>query len=327
MKRSVPPLVSCEWLANELKRSGKKRLKIIDSTWFLPNSPFKNVSEDSARELFSKKKIPGAVFLDIDRIGDPSFTQIKVPHNLPRDASFLRDVLNLQTEDHAIVYDQLGIFSSPRGMFTLEAFGHVNVSVLDGGLPMWLKLGFPVEIGDDEKMTIGEPSSSSKRKESVTPSLKKKRKTKRTDLQWSLKDVQDNIVTKKYQLVDVRPSPRYNGKMKESRPNTRSGHVPGSFNVPFTSLLRDVKNGSIPTTLESKDAIELHFREAGVQLEGKIAFMCGSGLTACIGKLALEHIGFEGSSSPVYDGSWAEYGSNDCKTTVHVPSAMGGPGF
>ena len=55
--------------------------------------------------------------------------------------------------------------------------------------------------------------------------------------------------------------------------------------------------------------------------------MCGSGLTACIGKLALEHIGFEGSASPVYDGSWAEYGSNDCKTTVHVPSAMGGPGF
>ena len=231
MRRSVPPLVSCEWLANELKRSGRKRLKIIDSTWFLPNSPFKNVTELTARELFWKKRIPGAVFLDIDRIGDPSFTQVKVPHNLPRDASFLREILNLRSEDHAIVYDQLGIFSSPRGMFTLEAFGHVNVSVLDGGLPMWLKLGLPVEIGDDEKMTIGGPPSSTKRKESVTPSLKKKRKTKRTDLQWSLKDVQDNIVTKKYQLVDMRPSPRYNGKMKESRPNTRSGHVPGSFNV------------------------------------------------------------------------------------------------
>ena len=60
--------MSCEWLANELKKCGKKRLKIIDSTWFLANSPFKNVSEDSARELFSKKRIPGAVFLDIDRI-------------------------------------------------------------------------------------------------------------------------------------------------------------------------------------------------------------------------------------------------------------------
>ena len=321
MRRSVPPLVSCEWLANELKRSGRKRLKIIDSTWFLPNSPFKNVTELTAEELFSKKRIPGAVFLDIDRIGDPSFTQLKVPHNLPRDASFLREMLNLRSEEHAIVYDQLGIFSSPRGMFTLEAFGHVNVSVLDGGLPMWLKLGFPVEIGDDEKMVI------SKRTESVTPSSKKKRKTKRTDLQWSLKDVQDNIVSQKYQLVDVRPSPRYNGKMKESRPNTRSGHVPGSFNVPFISLLRDVKNKNIPTTLESKNAIALRFREAGVQLDEKIAFMCGSGLTACIGKLALEHIGFEGSSSPVYDGSWAEYGSNYCKTTVHVPTAMGGPGF
>ena len=50
--------------------------------------------------------------------------------------------------------------------------------------------------------------------------------------------------------------------------------------------------------------------------------MCGSGLTACIGRLALEHIGFDGDSAPVYDGSWAEYGSTHVKTTVIMP---GGP--
>ena len=185
-------------------------------------------------------------------------------------------------------------------MFTLEAFGHVNVSVLDGGLPMWLKLGLPVEIGDDEKMTIGGPPSSSKRKESVTPSLKKKRKTKRTDLQWTLKDVQDNIVTKKYQLVDVRPSPRYNGKMKESRPNTRSGHVPGSFND-FHELTQTLRTGAF-RLLSRVRMIELHFREAGVQLEGKIAFMCGRD-SLRVSESLLWNTSVSKVSSTVYDGS------------------------
>ena len=240
MKRVAPPLVSCEWLASELKSTRGKNLRIVDSTWFLPDSPFRNVSKDSAEDLFLKKKIPGAVFLDIDRVGDVSFTNIPVPHNLPKDASFLTESLDLDPEDHVIVYDQLGIFSSARGMFTIQAFGHSNVSVLNGGLPMWIKLGLPIH-SDGETSVVGGPAmlSSPKQEEKTTKRRIKKKKRKNTDLQWTLENVKCNIQSKKYQLVDVRPSPRYHGKMKEKRPNTRSGHVPGSFNVRshLTSLM------------------------------------------------------------------------------------------
>ena len=47
-----------------------------------------------------------------------------------------------------VVYDTIGVFSSPRGLYTFKAFGHDKVSVLDGGLPRWIHEGNEVEAGE-----------------------------------------------------------------------------------------------------------------------------------------------------------------------------------
>jgi len=309
MKRAVPPLVTCKWLANEMASSSKQSLRIIDATWYLPgpkdSSPFTNSNSKPAKEQFEEKSIPGAVFLDIDGIADTKFTEIPVPHNLPSNDTFLREVLNLRSEDHAIVYDQLGVFSSPRGMYTIQAFGHSKVSVLDGGLPMWMKLGYPTTKGQIRTNAPSLPSA-------------KKRKTKRHSIQWSIEDVEKNMKSEEFQVIDMRPAGRYEGTVKETRANTRSGHVPKSLNLPFVNLLRNIGDCDVPITLQSKDVILSAFKKAGVRVDDKIAFMCGSGLTACIGRLALEHADLDGDSAPVYDGSWAEYGADSLKTKVVV---------
>lgn len=67
-----------------------------------------------------------------------------------------------------VLYDTVGVFSAPRGMFTFKgelwrccaeltsAFGHDKVSVLNGGLPAWIDEGCEVEEGAPESFKVTE---------------------------------------------------------------------------------------------------------------------------------------------------------------------------
>ncbi len=55
--------------------------------------------------------------------------------------------LGLKHDDIIIVYDGKGIFSAPRAWFMLKTFGAKHVSILDGGLPLWIEQGRPMEEG------------------------------------------------------------------------------------------------------------------------------------------------------------------------------------
>ncbi len=46
------------------------------------------------------------------------------------------------------------------------------------------------------------------------------------------------------QLVDARPRPRFEGTVAEPWPGRRSGHIPGSRNVPYAELF-DAKTGAM----------------------------------------------------------------------------------
>lgn len=55
------------------------------------------------------------------------------------------------------------------------------------------------------------------------------------------------------------------------------------------------------------------FQNAGVDIDSPLPIItsCGSGVTASVLTLALEILGRSADRSPVYDGSWAEWGSRD----------------
>ena len=50
-------------------------------------------------------------------------------------------------------------------------------------------------------------------------------------------DVKALIGSKAAQIVDARAAARFEGTAPEPRPGLRSGHIPGSRNVPFATLL------------------------------------------------------------------------------------------
>jgi thiosulfate/3-mercaptopyruvate sulfurtransferase len=266
-------LVSTEWLAAHL---GAPDLRIVDASWHLP------AAGRDARAEFEAGHIPGARFFDIDEIADE---QTSLPHMAPPAEKFVSRMRALGIGDgHKVVaYDSLGMFSAPRVWWTFRLFGKTDVAVLDGGLPKWKAEGRPLETG--------------------WPSFRDRHFTARRNA-GLVRDVTQVAATAKLgdaQIVDARPADRFRGEAPEPRPGLRSGHIPGSRNVPWQELLNP------DGTMKDAGALRAAFEAAGVDVARPIVATCGSGVSAAMLAFALERLGNRQWS--VYDGSWAEWGA------------------
>ena len=266
-------LVSTEWLAQRLDAPD---LRVVDGTYYLP------VQNRHAHGEYLERHIPGAVFFDIDDIAD---RETDLPHMLPSPEKFSSKVrkLGLGDGNRIVVYDAHGMMSAARVWWTFRVFGHRDVAVLDGGLPKWLKEGRPVE--------------------DRSPQPRERHFTARFN-NFMVRDkeqIRSNISSKREQVVDARAAGRFNGADAEPWPGRRSGHIPGSFNVPYTTLL-DPKD----QTFLAAPALAQRFKSAGVDLSKPIVTSCGSGVTAAVLSFALHLIGHPDVA--LYDGSWAEWG-------------------
>lgn len=266
------PLVSTAWLAEHLNAPD---VRIIDASWFLPGS------DRDPRAEYALVHIPGALFFDIDEIVDETSD---LPHMLPSPVKFASRMRKLGIGDGArlVIYDSQGLFSAPRVWWTFRAMGHEDVVVLDGGLPKWIAEGRPVEDG--------------------VPPPRERHFTTRyaNDLVRDQAQVRRALAGGKDQLVDARPAARFQGEAPEPRPGLRGGHMPGALNVPSSSVI--APDGA----LKSAEQLKAVFEAAGVDLARPIITTCGSGITASLLALALARIGRD--RTPVYDGSWADWG-------------------
>ena len=266
-------LVTTEWLAANIDRDD---VRIVDASFTLPGVT------PTAQEAYATRHIPGAVFFGIDAISDHSDP---LPHMLPSDADFARmaGALGLGDNHRIVVYDMAGFNSAPRVWWMLKRFGHPHVALLDGGLPKWRAEGRPV--------TAEVPTP---RPATFTAHLDRRLVRNKAQLLA-------NIAEKREQVIDARAAGRYAGTAPEPRPGMRSGHIPGSLNLPY-DLLADPKT----KTLLPADQIEKRFREAGVARDKPVVTSCGSGVTACALAFGLHLIGWPDAA--IYDGSWSEWG-------------------
>jgi thiosulfate/3-mercaptopyruvate sulfurtransferase len=112
-----------------------------------------------------------------------------------------------------------------------------------------------------------------------------------------------NLARGSEQVVDARAAERFEGSQAEPRPGVRSGHIPGSLNLPFTDLV------SADGTFLPRKRLRARVEAAGVDLRLPVVATCGSGTSACSLVLAFALLGLERVA--VYDGSWTEWGGRD----------------
>ena len=266
------PLVTTDWLAARL---ADPAVQIIDGSWYLPTQ------NRDGRAEYAEGHIPGAIFFDIDALADPTSG---LPHMLLDHAAFGREAgaLGISSDTTLVVYDGAGLFSAPRVWWTLRLLGAHAVFVLQGGLPQWKAEGRPLETGS--------------RTATPVPFTAKPANGRVADYQ----DVRTALAAGSAQIVDARPAPRFKGEVPEPRPGIDSGHMPGSVNVPFSTVLAD-------GTLVEPELLRRTFAEAGVDLSKPVITSCGSGVSAAILVLAMETLGK--TDAVLYDGSWADYAS------------------
>lgn len=267
------PLVTAAWLNEHLSSPD---IRVIDATWFMPNDP------RDARALYAERRIPGAVFFDIDEIAD---TESDLPHMLPAPEKFASRMKKLGIGDGArvVVYDNHGLMTAARVWWTFRVFGHDDVTVLDGGFPAWERAGYEIEDGPPRK-----------------PPERHFTARMRSDLVRSLSDVQRAIDSGRAPILDARAAPRFRGETPEPRAGLRSGHMPGALNVPFQSVL------NADGVMKSTEELSAVFSGAGLPSNAAPICSCGSGITAAVVALALARLGRWDAA--VYDGSWTEWG-------------------
>lgn len=266
-------LVTADWL---LAQKDERRLIILDVS---PPKTAAGEESDLAGQF-----IPGAFHVDVKTA--LSDTTSDLPNTIPKPESFEEQVrkYGINQEDTVIVYDNFGIYMSPRVWWLFKMMGHDNVFVLDGGLPAWVKAGGKT---DTKPVPVDQKGNF---KAKYNPSLFK-----------SVQHVLDNLETREALVLDARSSGRFHATVPEPRAGLRSGHIPNSESLPYKQLLQ---NGNY----KSKDELRQTFNKLNPE-ERPMIFSCGSGVTACVLYLAAEEAGFQDLA--VYDGSWTEWGGGD----------------
>ena len=183
-----------------------------------------------------------------------------------------------------VFYDQKGLASAARGWWLMGLFGHDSAAVLDGGLPKWQREG---------RSDRGRRAAAGNRSSRSDPTIAQAG-CAASAIFWR------NVATRAELVLDARAAGRFTAEVPEPRAGMRSGHIPGSANLPYTDLL------NADGTFRSPDAVRARLGAAGVDGSRPVVTSCGTGVTACILTLGLRLAGL--SEGAVYDGSWTEWG-------------------
>ncbi len=264
-------IVSVEWLNNNQNR---KDLIILDvspkQTFTDKSSSFNQLCIQNSRRFNIKEH-----FIN---------KESEFPNTVPFASQFEKGCqeLGINQASEIVVYDNLGIYTSPRAWWLFKFMGHEKVKVLNGGLPEWVDKGFEtIKISEtDQTFKLGDFTSKINR-----------------ELVLSYDEIMMNISSNDFLVIDARSEGRFNGIADEPRKNLKSGNIPNSINIPYQSLLENGK-------FKSKEQLAAIFNER-VNNQAQLVYSCGSGTTACIVMLASE-IAFQ-KGRYLYDGSWTEF--------------------
>lgn len=275
----MQPLISTDALAQKLARpNARDRLRLFDATVHLrPAQPGPYVVE-SGRADYEAAHIPTAAFIDL--ASDLSDTASPLRFTLPS-ADALAAALSahgLSNEHDCVIYSSTSPMWATRLWWMLRSMGF-DAAVLDGGLAKWKAEGRALARGSERH-----PAGSF---QAVPDSAR-----------WADKhEVRRAIGDEAVCTLNALTAPVHAGTAELNY--GRKGHIKGSVNVPYPSLL------NADGTYRPMAELRTSFEAVGALVKPRVICYCGGGISATMDALALTLIGH--SNVAVYDGSMSEW--------------------
>jgi thiosulfate/3-mercaptopyruvate sulfurtransferase len=278
--RDPQALISSAQLAAIL---GQPSLRVYDCTTYL--EPPEPGSDDpytvvSGRRTFEEAHVPGADFLDLQ--GEFSDTATRLRFMMPPvpqlEAAFGRHGLGAETR--VVLYSIGSAMWATRFWWMLKSLGFDAAAVLDGGLDAWKAEGRPVEGGPAR----GYPSAVFRARP---------RPGCFVDKHAVLAASKDPGTV----VVNALSPQSFRG---EENRYGRPGRVPGSVNVPWTTLV-DASTKTFKPLAETREA----FAAQGITGDKPVVAYCGGGISATLDLFVLYQLGHDRLT--LYDGSMGEW--------------------
>lgn len=241
---------------------------------------FELADTGAGERAYAAGHLPGAVYAHLDRDLCGEKTGRNGRHPLPArtDLAVTLGRWGLAPGRPVVAYDAQGSPYAARAWWLLRWMGHPEVAVLDGGVQAWLQHGGTLST----TLPAVTPLPPYPALPPAMPAVGS-----------------DDLLAaaSRWKVVDARAGERFRGEVEPLDPV--AGRIPGSVNRFFKDNLG--ADGRF------RPAAEL--REVFAALSGgdpaHLVHLCGSGVTACVNLLAMEHAGLAGSA--LYPGSWSEW--------------------
>ena len=288
MLQLASPLVSTDWLAEHLD---EPNLRLFDTTVFLHlNQQGPGYTAESGREKWAASHIPGAGFLDlVNEFSDPAAA---VRFMMPAAARFaeLAGHLGIGDDTPVVLYSAGSVMWSTRAWWMLRSVGFDNAAILDGGWDKWQREARPTS-------------------RDVRPYPAAKLNPRARPMLWADKvDVLKAMGDATVCTINALSLEVYSGaKNTYGRP----GHIPGSHNVFYNTLLNAVDGTFLPPP-----QLKARFDTVAAFERTRVIAYCGGGISATMDALALTLAGH--SNVAVYDGSMSDWVADE-----KLPLTMG----
>ena len=253
-----------------------------DPGWLLFDCRTDLANPDWGFSEYRKSHIPRAIYADLNRDLSSPRTEKSGRHPLPDPAEWMKTLSRwgVTADKQVVLYDTTSGSFAVRMWWMLRWVGHSSAAVLDGGLPLWVQEGRPVEVG----IAHGQPAVFHGQVHNEMAALAGEVDRIRSD--------------PGFVLLDARAPIRYRGEVEPIDPV--AGRIPGALNRYHEENLGADGKMLPPETLREQYARLLH----GVDPSRTVVY-CGSGVTSCHNILAMEIAGLPGAR--LYPGSWSEW--------------------
>ncbi len=249
---------------------------LVDVRWYLDGR--------SGREAYESGHLPGAIFIDLDgHLAAHGLDVGEGRHPLPSADDFARSMGEHGIGDDSIVvaYDDTGGMTAGRLVVMLRMLGR-HAALLNGGLAAFTG---DLETGPGYPHTLAQFTSTAWSQQRLA----------------TADDLGDDLVFRDIVALDARVPDRYSGAAASIDP--RPGHIPGAANAPWLWALEQPGG-----RLRSIEALRRYYSALGVEEDTETIAYCGSGVSACLNVLALEHIGWR--VPRLYCASWSGWSAD-----------------